>query len=151
MSPVCKKCHNYVMKFPCPHCGSDESFYDRSAEEFKPIIPTELQGDFDEPPPPTNGFGFSSPPVTKTAETHISSRSGSSIQEQTQSPNTMDYKFGSSTTSSSRLENMEITIKTIENEIKTLASDMKNIQKSQKVIENILTNMNKKLIKLEKE
>jgi len=52
LSPVCKKCHNYVMKFPCSHCGSDLSMQDRMEGEIKPIVPVEIQGDFDEPPPP---------------------------------------------------------------------------------------------------
>lgn len=38
------------MSFPCSHCGSEESFADRKSDEFKPIIPVELQGDFEEPP-----------------------------------------------------------------------------------------------------
>ncbi|MHA2247980.1 MAG: hypothetical protein ACXADY_23740 [Candidatus Hodarchaeales archaeon] len=50
MSPVCRKCKNYVMKFPCSHCGSEESFADRKIDDFKPIVPVELQGDFEEPP-----------------------------------------------------------------------------------------------------
>ncbi len=38
------------MSFPCSHCGSEESFTDRKADDFKPIVPIELQGDFEEPP-----------------------------------------------------------------------------------------------------
>lgn len=41
--PVCKKCHNYVMKFPCPHCGASESLIEREIGEIKAIIPEELQ------------------------------------------------------------------------------------------------------------
>ena len=52
LSPVCKKCHNYVMKFPCSHCGSDLSMQDRIEGEIKPIVPVEIQGNFAEPPPP---------------------------------------------------------------------------------------------------
>ena len=48
MSPVCKKCRNYVMSFPCPHCGSDQEFTDREPDEIKPIIPLDLQESFQE-------------------------------------------------------------------------------------------------------
>ncbi|MHA2226243.1 MAG: hypothetical protein ACXAC8_13625 [Candidatus Hodarchaeales archaeon] len=38
------------MNFPCSHCGSEESFADRKTDDFKPIVPVELQGNFEEPP-----------------------------------------------------------------------------------------------------
>ncbi|UCG00706.1 MAG: hypothetical protein JSW11_13935 [Candidatus Heimdallarchaeota archaeon] len=61
------------MKFPCPHCGSDESFHDRSADDFKPIVPIELQGNFEEPPPPattpSSSSTFQSTTISKTSET----------------------------------------------------------------------------------
>ncbi len=38
------------MSFPCSHCGSEESFSDRKADDFRPIVPIELQGDFSQPP-----------------------------------------------------------------------------------------------------
>ncbi|MHA1966645.1 MAG: hypothetical protein ACW964_02470 [Candidatus Hodarchaeales archaeon] len=38
------------MKFPCSHCGSAESFADRKTNDFKAIVPIDLQGDFEEPP-----------------------------------------------------------------------------------------------------
>lgn len=146
-----------MMKFPCPHCGSDESYYDRSAEEFKPIIPVELQGDFEEPPPPVSTPGYTPvqemKPVSKPAET--SSSFVSPQQEQIQSTR-IDYEFQSSAsspdyTADKRLEIIERTIRIMENEIKTLTSDMKTIIKSQKVIESILTNINKKVLNLPKE
>lgn len=151
-----------MMKLPCPHCGSDESFYDRSADEIKSIVPEELQGNFDEPPPPISNSGYDSfqevRPVSKPIESQISSNSGSSLQEQIQPHSAVGYEFESPSTKgtiefaiSSRLENVEGTVKTMENEIKTLSLDMKNIQKSQKVMESILTNMNKKLLKFQKE
>ncbi|MHA1449231.1 MAG: hypothetical protein ACTSP4_07410 [Candidatus Hodarchaeales archaeon] len=40
---MCKKCHNYVMKFPCPHCGASQSLIERDKGEIKSIIPEELQ------------------------------------------------------------------------------------------------------------
>jgi hypothetical protein len=40
------------MEFPCPHCGCQDSYTDRSANEIKTIIPKELQKEFKEPPPP---------------------------------------------------------------------------------------------------
>ena len=52
MSPVCKKCRNYVMRLPCPHCGAEEALTDREADEIKPIIPLDLQESFKEPPAP---------------------------------------------------------------------------------------------------
>lgn len=148
------------MKLPCPHCGSDDSFHDRSADDFKPIVPVELQGNFEEPPPPIASPGSFSKfqnakPISKTPESQVPSSSGVSIQK-------IDYKFEPTTSSKgtkgtvdyatdSRLENIEKTIKTIENEVRTFSSDLENIQKSQKVIESILTNINKKLLKLQKE
>lgn len=150
------------MKFPCPHCGSDESFYDRSADEIKSIVPVELQGNFDEPPPPISNSGSYNfqevRPVSKPIESQISSKSESFLQEQTQPRSAVGYEFESPSTKGtiefaigSRFENVEGAIKTMENEIKTLSSDMKNLLKSQKVIESILTNINKKLLKLQKE
>ncbi len=48
--PVCKKCHNYVMKLdednPCPHCGNMETLTDRLEEDFRPVIPKDMQFDF---------------------------------------------------------------------------------------------------------
>ncbi|MFW9916782.1 MAG: hypothetical protein ACFFGZ_14350 [Candidatus Thorarchaeota archaeon] len=52
MSPVCRKCHNYILSFPCPHCGTEESLDDRTVADFKPIVPAEVQATFDEPPAP---------------------------------------------------------------------------------------------------
>lgn len=148
------------MNFPCPHCGSDESFYDRSAEEFKPIIPTELQGDFTEPPPPITSVASSptfqsTSQASKSPQSQVQSSQGFSGQE-------VDYKFESTPSSKesirstdlatdSRLENIEKTIKNIENDIQAFSADLENIQKSQKVIESILTNINKKLQKLQKD
>ncbi|MFX0212202.1 MAG: hypothetical protein ACFFDT_39880, partial [Candidatus Hodarchaeota archaeon] len=31
---------------PCPHCGNMETLTDRTDEEFKPVIPKDLQFDF---------------------------------------------------------------------------------------------------------
>ena len=50
MSPVCKECKNYVMALPCPHCGGDQAFTERTPNEIKPIIPLDLQETFQEPP-----------------------------------------------------------------------------------------------------
>lgn len=145
------------MSFPCPHCGSDESFYDRSAEEFKPIIPTELQGDFTEPPPPIPSSN--SPSTFQRVNQVPKSTKSHGQSNQSYSGQVVDYKFESTPSSKEpirgtdfitepRLENIEIAIKNIENDVKTLSSDLENIQKSQKVIESILTNINKKLLEL---
>ncbi|MFX1505726.1 MAG: hypothetical protein ACFFDC_06380 [Promethearchaeota archaeon] len=61
MSPVCKKCRNYVMGFPCPHCGGDQALTDREADEIRPIIPLDLQESFKEPPPPLDTSDGSHP------------------------------------------------------------------------------------------
>jgi hypothetical protein len=145
------------MNFPCPHCGSDESFHNRSVDDFKPIVPVELQGDFTEPPPPVTSSvpssTFQKPSqAPKSSRSQISSSQGFSGQE-------VDYRFESTPssiepirttdfTTGSQLENIEKTIRNIENEIQTFSADLENIQKSQKVIESILTNINKKLLKL---
>ena len=93
--------------------------------------------------------------ISKTSESQVPSSSGFPMQE-------VDYKFESTPSSKashtssidfstdSCLENIEKTIKTIENEVRAFSSDLENIQKSQKVIESILTNINKKLLKLQK-
>ena len=75
MSPVCKKCRNYVMGFPCPHCGCDQEFTERNPDEIKPIIPLDLQESFEAPPTPIDqvnpiknvSFQVSSAPPPKTA------------------------------------------------------------------------------------
>ncbi len=54
MSPVCKECKNYVMALPCPHCGGDQAYTERTPNEIKPIIPLDLQETFQEPPPSKN-------------------------------------------------------------------------------------------------
>ncbi|MFX0017016.1 MAG: hypothetical protein ACFFB2_18940 [Promethearchaeota archaeon] len=38
------------MSFPCSHCGGEESLADRKSDDFKPIVPIDLQGDFAQPP-----------------------------------------------------------------------------------------------------
>jgi hypothetical protein len=59
MSPVCKKCKNYVMALPCPHCGGDQAFTERTPNEIKPIIPLDLQETFQEPPLSKNQLNLS--------------------------------------------------------------------------------------------
>ncbi|MFW9902802.1 MAG: hypothetical protein ACFFFH_00600 [Candidatus Thorarchaeota archaeon] len=68
MSPVCKKCRNYVMGFPCPHCGGDQALTDREADEIRPIIPLDLQESFKEPPPPKDTSDHSYDPPYQTFE-----------------------------------------------------------------------------------
>lgn len=158
ISPVCKKCHNYVMKLPCPHCGSDTSFQDRAADEIKPIVPVELQGDFEEPPSPLSSSG--SPLMSSQA----SGDSGPSQQRQVQSPVAVDHQAQSQASLSTQSgetfvgppdhsteklpENMETIIRSMENKLNTLSSEMKSLLKSQKVIERFLTSINKKLLEL---
>lgn len=146
------------MKLPCPHCGADTSFQDRTADEIKPIVPVELQGDFEEPPPPLSSSGS---PLMSSQASEIS---GPSPQGQVQSPVAVDHQpqsLSSSTPQSgithsgppdSSTENLpedlETIIKLMANKINSLSSDMKNLLKSQKVIESFLTNINKKITKL---
>lgn len=68
LSPVCKKCRNYVMDFPCPHCGSEQALTDREEDEIKPIIPLDLQESFGEPPPPSHESGQSYTPPYQPPE-----------------------------------------------------------------------------------
>ncbi|UCG03337.1 MAG: hypothetical protein JSW11_04970 [Candidatus Heimdallarchaeota archaeon] len=70
MSPVCKNCRNYVMGFPCPHCGGEQALTDRESDEIKPIIPLDLQESFKEPPPPIDDSDSSSPPYQPPAPQH---------------------------------------------------------------------------------
>ncbi len=68
ISPVCKKCRNYVMKFPCPHCGGELEFTDRKIDEIKPIIPLDLQETFKEPPEPRSTLVSSITPLYRSTE-----------------------------------------------------------------------------------
>ncbi len=56
------------MGFPCPHCGAEQALTDREADEIKPIIPLDLQGDFKEPPPPISAPSHSTMPVYQPSE-----------------------------------------------------------------------------------
>ncbi|MFW9992310.1 MAG: hypothetical protein ACFFD4_09710 [Candidatus Odinarchaeota archaeon] len=38
------------MSLPCPHCGSQETFSNRNPEDFKSIVPHDVQGNFVEAP-----------------------------------------------------------------------------------------------------
>ena len=83
MSPVCKKCRNYIMGFPCPHCGSEKALTDREANEIRPIIPLDLQVTFKEPPPPVRKSEYSYIPSRQFSEpqshvTHVQKQYGSS-------------------------------------------------------------------------
>ncbi len=143
------------MKFPCPHCGSEESISNRSADDFKMIVPKEFQGDFDEPPPPVYS------PVVSASLTKGSSSITPLAQEQKKESSRLKNLPSSGTSRSSapdtisdalidnRLDDVEISLKNIENDMKTLSEDMQTILKSQKVIESILTKINKELLKLQ--
>ena len=143
------------MNFPCPHCGSEESLSTRSPDDIKMIVPKEFQGDFDEPPPPVYSPGVS------TSLTKGSSSITSSAQKQKKGSNGIENLPSSATYRSSapgetipetsfdnRLLDVEIAIKNMENDVKALSVDMKTLLKSQKVIESILTKINKELLKL---
>ena len=155
--PVCKKCRNYIMRFPCPHCGSDLSLTDRTERDIQPIIPKELQGSFEEPPAPSYVEGIpdreSMGPVPSTKEkTRTASSSPSapssvptySTPSSSSSPSTGSVSDSFLPNVDNRLSMMEASMKSIQNELTTLL-------KSQKVIENILTRINSELLKLRKE
>ncbi|NHJ01692.1 MAG: hypothetical protein EAX86_06085 [Candidatus Heimdallarchaeota archaeon] len=145
------------MSFPCPHCGSQETFEDRTEEEFKPIVPVEIQGTFDKPPPPlTSGRPrFASPTSSPRPATPIATpRTPTSRQQDTSYRDlVIDTSKSSSKTTvparplptegfnTDRLIEIEASVKAMEANIATLI-------KSQKVIEKILTNINKELLKL---
>jgi hypothetical protein len=57
------------MNFPCSHCGSEESLADRKTDDFKPIVPVELQGDFEEPPEFISDPSFPPPPSSTDSKT----------------------------------------------------------------------------------
>jgi hypothetical protein len=66
MSPVCKDCRNYVITLPCPHCGGDQAFTERTPNEIKPIIPLDLQETFQEPPLSKNQLNLSNSSSTQS-------------------------------------------------------------------------------------
>jgi hypothetical protein len=152
--PVCKKCRNYIMKFPCPHCGSELSISDRAKGEIQPIIPTELQGDFDEPPPAAYIDGQ---PEMRPSQTKGKKLSPDLGRAKTSKVKVSKHDFSSNDTISrsapsgtadlitssmdQRLTNMETTLKTLTEELNT-------IMKSQKVMEAILTKINTEIMKL---
>ncbi len=141
MSPVCKKCHNYVMKFPCSHCGSDLSMQDRVEGEIKPIVPVELQGNFAEPPPPefVDSLPASTPSPSKAS-------SGPLYTGESKSRSTASSSTGSSVTQSS--SNTDYRLTSIEGTLEEITSQLATLMKSQKVIETILTKINSELLKL---
>ena len=154
--PVCKKCRNYVMKFPCPHCGSDLSLTDRTTSDIQPIIPKTLQGNFEEPPAPSYVEGIpdresmgsvpsrkESPKSEPMSKGVHSSKPSYSSQPGASSPSVDNVTNSFLPKVDNRLTLMESTMKSIQNELSTLL-------KSQKVIENILTRMNGELLKLRK-
>ncbi len=143
------------MKFPCPHCGSEETLSSRSPDDIKMIVPKEFQGDFDEPPPPVYS------PVASTSLTKGPSSITSSAQKRNKKssglknlPSSDPYGISAPEPISdplidNRLLEVEVAIKNMENEMKTISADMQTILKSQKVIESILTKINKELLKLQ--
>ncbi|MFX0183739.1 MAG: hypothetical protein ACFE95_11705 [Candidatus Hodarchaeota archaeon] len=57
------------MSFPCSHCGGEESFADRKTDDFKPIIPIELQGDFEKPPEFISDPSYTPTPLSTESNT----------------------------------------------------------------------------------
>ncbi len=155
--PVCKKCRNYIMGFPCPHCGSDLSLTDRTERDIQPIIPKELQGNFEEPPAPSFVDGIPDresmgPPPSHKEKTPTSS-SGYSTPSSAPSPSTQSSSpsLSAGSVSDSLLPNVDNRLSMMEASMKTIQNELTTLLKSQKVIENILTRINSELLKLRKE
>ncbi len=144
------------MSFPCPHCGGEETFEDRVEEEFRPIVPVEIQGTFDKPPPPLSSGKSWSSPSRSTSHPIDSSRVTTSRPKDTsyrglvmdsskptsKTPNVpLTSSLPSDDFTTDRLIEIEASVKAMEANITTLV-------KSQKVIEKILTNINRELLKL---
>jgi len=116
---------------------------DRMEGEIKPIVPVEIQGDFDEPPPPE--YVDSLPASTPSPS--ISKKSSEPQYKAKTKPR-------SSTTSSPRSSNVEISsdadyrLTSIEGTLDEITSQLTTLMKSQKVIETILTKINSELLKL---
>jgi len=155
--PVCKKCRNYIMGFPCPHCGSDLSLTDRTNSDIQPIIPKELQGDFEEPPAPSYVEGIPDrhsmgPPPSFKTKSHSESRSqGGNSSGPSYSPQKSSPSLSAENVSSSFLPQMDNRLSLMENTMKSIQDELSTLLKSQKVIENILTRINGELLKLRKD
>lgn len=131
------------MKFPCSHCGSDLSMQDRIEGEIKPIVPVEIQGDFDEPPPPeyVDSIPVSSPSPSLSKKSAEKPKRTEIKQRSKPSSSTGSSKVGMSSDADYRLTSIEGTLDEITSQLTTL-------MKSQKVIETILTKINSELLKL---
>ena len=122
------------MSFPCPHCASEESLTDRDASEIKPVVSKEFQANFEEPSLPRSSRMPDLKPSYNSSKAHVPSSIRPAVQKQIKEPE----------------KDMESIIITMGNDMKALATDIKTIMKSMKVIERVLTNMNKELLKLRK-
>ncbi|MFX0117105.1 MAG: hypothetical protein ACFFB3_21335 [Candidatus Hodarchaeota archaeon] len=152
------------MSFPCPHCGKSESFADRTAKDFKPIVPTEIQGRFDEPPPPI--------PTSKSASNSVMRKQPKSVAfspysttplknspPSTSFPEDPPVSFSPFPTEPAHLEvdfaspaakatrkapPIEDRLEKIEISINNLGNEIKSISQAQKTIEMLLKKMWKK-------
>ena len=154
--PVCKKCHNYVMKFPCPHCGSDLSLDDREKGEIQPIVPVELQGSFAEPPPPSyadsdpkrSSTPLKSPkPMGKSIDSPISSTRKSKATLRSQSATPASSTDGTSALMTAALEKR---LSMIEMSLKSTQKEVADLTKTHKVMEKVLIEISKEMLKLRK-
>jgi hypothetical protein len=50
---------NYILSFPCPHCGGDRTLTYRSEKGIEPVIPLAFQAKFAEPEVYDDDFSFS--------------------------------------------------------------------------------------------
>ena len=137
------------MSFPCPHCGGTKSFDERNSRDFSPIIPSELQDRFDEPPPlnsteTANISPVSAPTQAKAPETIKSSSSRNTELKERSSTTVSSIPKSSRSTINSPITTVAATkdtvtiqrrLERIETAIKGLKSDMKKMLRSQKVVE----------------
>ncbi len=155
--PVCKKCRNYVMKLPCPHCGSDLSLTDRTTSDIQPIIPKALQGDFEEPPAPSYVEGIpdreSMEPIPSKKESYRSESESKGVHSSEPSYSSQPRASSPSVdnVTNSFLPKVDNRLTLIESSMKSIQNELSTLSKSQKVIENILTRMNGELLKLRKD
>ncbi|MHA2054997.1 MAG: hypothetical protein ACXACP_13200 [Candidatus Hodarchaeales archaeon] len=152
--PVCKNCHNYVMKLPCSHCGSDLSLDDRKDGDIQPIVPVEIQGDFSEAPPLSSAASQPSKPTpplksqtrrkaSSTASSFQSSKS-SSVSARTAPESSSDG------TSGLIMATMDKRFSLIETNLKSIQKEVAELNKTQKVMEKVLIQISKELLKLRK-
>ena len=157
--PVCKKCKNYVLTIPCPHCGSGEEFHSRGATDIKQIVPSSVQAVTRKAPDP---IPIKSSSTRDDTNVHLSlekayeeldpkghSNYKSSYKKHTSSPRTKstikttsipkDHDFRQNYNDEKIVE-FEQQIKDMNSSIKTLSSLVKTLIKNNEVIIKVISN-----------